>query len=57
MPKMALRLDICGQNFPLHDRNANTGKAILEDTTLVTSKHTIFHDKTRPAKLILPVLK
>ncbi len=53
---MALRLDICGQNFPAHDRNANTGLALLEDTQLVPSKHTIFHDKTRPAKLILPVL-
>lgn len=56
MPKMALRLDICGQNFPAHDRNANTGLALLEDTQLVPSKHTIFHDKTRPAKLIIPVL-
>ena len=56
MPKMALRLDICGQSFPQFDRNANTGKPLLEDTVLMPSKHTIFHDKTRPAKLILPVL-
>ena len=54
MPGCAIRLAICGQHFPMYDRNANSGKTILEDTQLFISRHTIFHDARHPAQLILP---
>ena len=50
-----MRLDICGQNFPVYDRNANSGKSGFGDTELFESRITIFHDAEHPAVLILPV--
>ena len=55
-PGCAIRLALCGQHFPMYDRNANSGKTILEDTELVISRHTIYHDTKHPAELILPCL-
>lgn len=56
LPGHAIRLEICGQNFPMFDRNANTGGRLLHDTQLNKSIHTIFHDQSHPAELVLPVL-
>ena len=56
MPGYAIRLSLCGQHFPAFDRNANSGKTILEDTELFISKHTIYHDAEHPATLILPCI-
>ena len=55
-PGHAMRLEICGQNFPHFDRNANTGGRLLHDARLEKSVHTIYHDAAHPAELILPVL-
>ena len=55
MPGQALRLDICGQDFPVYGRNANSGKELLSDTVLYLSRHTILHDAEHPAELHLPV--
>ena len=54
MPGCAMRLALCGQHFPAFERNANSGKTMLEDTELFISKHTIYHDKEHPAVLLLP---
>ena len=56
LPGHAMRLEICGQEFPEFERNANTGNPAYSDRELLTSVHTVFHDATRPAELILPVL-
>lgn len=56
LPGHALRLELCGQEFPAFDRNANTGNTPMHDTELRTSCHTIYHDAAHPAELILPVL-
>ncbi len=55
-PGHAMRLEICGQCFPLFDRNANTGGRLLHEAKLEKSVHTICHDADHPAELILPVL-
>ena len=55
LPGHAMRLEICGQEFPAWDRNANTGNTPFTDTALRTSIHTVYHDADRPAELILPV--
>ena len=51
-----MRLEICGQSFPLFDRNANTGGRLLHEARLEKSVHTVYHDADHPAELILPVL-
>ena len=51
----ALRLELHGQEFPVYDRNANSGKEPLTDTELFRSVHTLYHDKDHVAELILPV--
>ena len=50
-----LKLDICGQNYPVFDRNANTGKPLFTDVELVPCTVKIFHDAVHPAVLTLPV--
>ena len=56
LPGHSIRLDLCGQNFPVSDRNCNTGNDPLTDTELRISRHEILHDADHPAQLILPVL-
>ena len=56
LPGRAMRLEICGQSFPMCDRNANTGGRVLYDTELKKSVHTIHHSAEHPAELILPEL-
>lgn len=49
-------LEVASSNFPRFDRNLNTG-ADNERTTAFTVAHqTIFHDRQRPSRLVLPVI-
>lgn len=50
-----MKLDICGQNYPVFDRNANTGKPLFADKELIPCTVKIFHDAGHPAVLTLPV--
>ena len=43
-------------NFPMFDRNPNTGHAFGADTELVVANQTIFHDKDRPSTITLPIV-
>jgi putative CocE/NonD family hydrolase len=56
LPGHALRLELCGQEFPAFDRNAHTGNTPMHDTVLRTANVTVYHDAEHPAELILPVL-
>ena len=51
-----LRLEISSSNFPRFDRNLNTGELAANSATWATATNTIFHDKTHPSALILPVV-
>ena len=51
-----IRLEISSSNFPRFDRNPNTGREIAEETDLRRASQTIYHDRTRPSRLILPVI-
>ncbi len=55
MPGYAMRLEICGQEFPTYGRNHNTGNPVLTDTEMRSAVCTILHDAEHPAELILPV--
>ena len=52
----ALRLEVTSSNFPLWDRNLNTGENPNTSTALQIAQQTIWHDATHPSHLILPVI-
>src|SRR5262245_6919586 len=52
-----IRLEISSSNFPRFDRNPNTGAAFAENGELRRAEQTIFHDATRPSRLILPAVR
>ena len=51
-----VRLDISSSDFPNFDRNHNTGGDDYAESTLVAAKQTVFHDRTRPSRVVLPVI-
>ena len=51
-----IRVDISSSNFPRFDRNLNTGNKVADDTEVRVARQTVFHDRTRPSQIILPVI-
>ena len=51
-----IRLDLTSSNFPLWDRNPNTGHEQGRDDELRIARQTIFHDRRYPSRVILPVI-
>ena len=53
-----IRLEISSSNFPLWDRNPNTGKAVTlaTEADLQEARQTIFHDAERPSHILLPII-
>ena len=52
----ALRLEITSSNFPLWDRNLNTGDHPNTSSAMQVAQQTIWHDAAHPSQLILPVI-
>ncbi|MCL4561100.1 MAG: CocE/NonD family hydrolase [Chloroflexi bacterium] len=52
----AVRLEVSSSNFPRFDRNANTGLLPGEDAVLLPAQQTVFHEASKPSRLILPVV-
>ncbi len=50
-----IKIYITSSNFPLWDRNLNTGKDPATDTDFQIAHQTIFHDSIRPGHVVLPV--
>ena len=51
-----IRIDIASSNFPLWDRNLNTGNDPGTDTEMLIAKQMIYHDAARPSRVVLPVV-
>lgn len=51
-----IRLEISSSNFPMFDRNMNTGNAIGEDAIGVVAKQTIYHQSEYASYIDLPVV-
>lgn len=51
-----IRVQISSSNFPLYDRNMNTGRSMGEDVTGVIARQTIYHDEQYPSHIVLPVI-
>jgi len=52
-----IRLHVSSSNFPLWDRNPNTGGAIATETRTRVAHQTIFHHQERPSHIRLPVVR
>jgi len=50
-----IRLEISSSNFPMYDRNPNTGHRFAQDAELRTARQTVHHDAAHPSSLTLPV--
>ncbi len=51
-----IRLDVTSSNFPVWDRNLNTGHDPATDTEIRKAEQALFHDPARPSHLILPIV-
>lgn len=56
MPGHRIRLDISSSNFPRFDVNPNTGEPIGQDRRRVVADNTVFHERGRASRIILPVI-
>ena len=52
-----IRLDVSSSDFPNFDRNHNTGGDDYAESTLATARQTVYHDQTRPSRVVLPVIR
>jgi uncharacterized protein len=55
-PGHRIRLEISSSNFPRFDRNPNTGAAFGESAELRRAEQTVYHDRERPSRVVLPVV-
>jgi uncharacterized protein len=51
-----IRVDITSSNFPQFDRNPNTGDDLGSQASVRVATQTVFHDRGRPSRIILPVV-
>ncbi|MBI1790330.1 MAG: CocE/NonD family hydrolase [Acidobacteria bacterium] len=52
-----IRLEISSSNFPRFDRNPNTGRPVADEKELRKAEQTVYHDRTRPSHVLLPVVE
>lgn len=51
-----IRLEVTSSNFPLCDRNLNTGEDAGRGTAMAVAHQAVWHDVSRPSCLMLPVI-
>ncbi|MBI1280624.1 MAG: CocE/NonD family hydrolase [Anaerolineaceae bacterium] len=51
-----IRVDIRSANFPLYDRNPNTGHTIGEDAEMKPAVQSLYHSEQYPSCILLPVV-
>jgi hypothetical protein len=56
LPGHRVRLEVSSSNFPRYDRNPNTGNPVAHESRLERADQTVYHDRERPSRLILPVV-
>jgi len=55
-PGHKLRVVVLSTLFPDRDRNLNTGEPIYNATQMVVAKQTVYHDKSHPSYVELPIV-
>ncbi len=56
LPGHKLRLEVSSSSFPRFDRNLNTGEDQARGTHMIKAANVIYHDKSRPSALVLPIV-
>jgi uncharacterized protein len=56
LPGHKLRLEVSSSNFPRFDRNLNTGGVQALGTTMAKATNVIYHDRSHPSALIVPIV-
>jgi hypothetical protein len=56
MPGHRIRLDISSSNHPRFDVNPNTGEPIGRDRRRVVADNTVFHERGRESRIVLPLI-
>ena len=51
-----IRVHLTSSNFPLWDRNPNTGNPQGLDDQLMTAEQAVYHDRDNPSHILLPVI-
>ena len=51
-----IRVEISSSNFPMFDRNPNTGEAFAQDADLQVADQTVYHDIQHPSTITLPIV-
>ena len=51
-----IRLEISSSNFPHYDRNLNTGHEFGQDSAMLVADQTIYHDRERASRVVLPII-
>jgi putative CocE/NonD family hydrolase len=52
-----IRMEISSSDFPVFNRNLNTGKDPYTTTDMVKAKQTIYHQTEYPSHIVLPVIE
>jgi putative CocE/NonD family hydrolase len=52
----SIRVEVSSSNFPHFDRNMNTARPVAEESKPVIAVQHIYHDRTRPSHLVLPII-
>ena len=52
----SIRLEVSSSNFPHFDRNMNTAKHPSQESNPVVALQHIYHDRSHPSRLVLPVI-
>ncbi|MEX2581015.1 MAG: CocE/NonD family hydrolase [Verrucomicrobiales bacterium] len=51
-----IRVDISSSNYPRFDLNPNTGEPLNDHRRVATAENTLYHDRERPSRILLPVV-
>jgi putative CocE/NonD family hydrolase len=51
-----IRIDVSSSNFPAFDVNPNTGEPSGRYTHMVSAEQTVYLDRHRPSRVLLPVI-
>ena len=56
LPGHRIRLDVSSSNFPRFDVNPNTGEPIGRERRRVVADNTVFHERGRESRVVLPII-
>jgi putative CocE/NonD family hydrolase len=55
-PGHRLRIEVASADFPMFERNLNTGGNNETETKFVPAKQAIYHDAKHPSHILLPMI-